>query len=124
MKLSEQRSTSEDNRDSQVLSAGSLWLRWDPHFNASGTLLNDQFSREPPFDEYLSRLEAAVPTVKAFGITDYYSVSNYRAVFDAKLAGSLEECDLIFSNVEMRLSIGTAKGKCVNTHVLICPDDV
>lgn len=111
------------NDIAESLGPGSLWLRWEPHIHAPGTLLNDEFSGERPFDEYLTRVEAASPTIKALGITDYYSLSTYQAVRDAKTAGRLVHCNLIFPNVEMRLGIGTTKGKWVNVHMLVCPDD-
>lgn len=107
----------------ETLSPGSLWLRWEPHIHAPGTLLNDQFSGDKPFDEYLNRLEEANPEIVALGITDYYSLSTYKAVRDAKAAGRLNECNLVFPNVEMRLAIGTTKGQWVNVHLLVCPDD-
>jgi len=106
-----------------ILSSGSVWLRWDPHIHAPGTVLNDQYGGENRLDEYLSKLEAATPSLKALGITDYYSLSTYKTIRDAKLAGRLAECDLIFPNIEMRLAIGTTKGSFVNIHLLICPDD-
>lgn len=85
--------------------------------------MNDQFSGDKPFDEYLNRLEEANPEIVALGITDYYSLSTYKAVRDAKAAGRLNECNLVFPNVEMRLAIGTTKGQWVNVHLLVCPDD-
>lgn len=37
--------------------------------------------------------------------------------------GRLAQCDLIFPNIEMRLGIGTIKGKWVNIHLLVNPDE-
>ena len=108
--------------EEETLSPGSLWLRWEPHIHAPGTLLEDKFNGESPLDQYLSRLEGAIPTIRALGVTDYYSLSTYKTVRNAKIAGHLPECELVFPNIEMRLGIGTTKGKWVNIHMLICPD--
>ena len=49
--------------------SGSRWLRWDPHFHAPGTALNDQFGREDgDFDAYLRKIETSAPTIRAVGI--------------------------------------------------------
>jgi hypothetical protein len=37
--------------------------------------------------------------------------------------GRLPACALIFPNIEMRLAVGTVKGKWVNVHLLVSPDD-
>lgn len=112
-----------DQEKEVVLKPGSVWLRWEPHIHAPGTLLNDQFDGKDPFEEYLGKIETATPTIKALGVTDYYSLSTYKMVRSAKCSGRLDDCKLIFPNIEMRLSIGTTKGKWVNIHMLVCPDD-
>lgn len=102
------------------LYAGSSWLRWEPHIHAPGTVLNDQF-KPTEFDDYLTKLEAATPTIRALGVTDYYNLDCYERVSAAKKTGRLSQCDLIFPNVEMRLDIATTKGKFVNFHLLVSP---
>lgn len=102
-----------------ILESGSRWLRWEPHIHAPGTVFNDQFSGEDPWEDYLVALEAAAPTIRAIGITDYYSTTTYQRVLAAKAAGRLPQCDLIFPNIEMRLGIGTVKGHYVNVHLLV-----
>jgi predicted ATPase len=111
----------EDMPDSRA--AGSRWQRWDPHIHAPGTILNDQFGGGDPFDEYLTRLESATPRISAIGVADYYAVDTYKAVVAAKTTGRLPHCELIFPNVEMRLDYGTVKGRWVNIHLLVSPDD-
>lgn len=106
-----------------ILSSGSVWLRWEPHIHAPGTLLYDQFNGENPLEEYLHRVETAIPIIKALGVTDYYNLTTYKTVRNAKSSGRLEHCELIFPNIEMRLGIGTTKGRWVNIHMLVCPDD-
>jgi ABC-type dipeptide/oligopeptide/nickel transport system ATPase component len=105
------------------LNSGSLWHRWDPHIHAPGTILNDQFSGDRKWEDYLDALEAADPPIRALGITDYYSIATYEAVCASKAKGRLPHCQLIFPNIELRLAIGTVKGRWVNIHLLVSPED-
>lgn len=107
----------------QALSSGSLWHRWEPHIHAPGTILNDQFRGPDAWTRYLDSLEAASPTIRALGVTDYYDTDIYERVRGAKSDGRLENCGLIFPNIEMRLGVGTVKGAWVNIHLLVSPED-
>lgn len=102
------------------LSSGSRWLRWDPHVHAPGTLFNDQFKGD--WGAYLTALEAATPTISSIAVTDYYLLDTYRAVQEHKSKGRLPNCHLVFPNVELRLSVGTAKS-WVNVHLLVSPEE-
>jgi hypothetical protein len=106
------------------LESGSRWQRWEPHVHAPGTVINDQFRGGDRWEDYLSALERARPIIRAIGITDYYSTDPYELVLRAKQSGRLADCDLIFPNLEMRLGLGTVKGKWVNVHLLVSPDDL
>lgn len=106
-----------------VPNSGSHWHRWEPHIHAPGTVLNDQFKGSDKWETYLAALEAATPPIRAIGVTDYYSTETYERVLEAKHSDRLPNCDLIFPNIEMRLGVGTVKGKWVNVHLLVCPDD-
>jgi hypothetical protein len=101
---------------------GSLWRRWDPHMHAPGTTLNDQFGGIT-IQAFLSTLDNASPAVAVVGITDYLSTSCYESVVAAAGAMTLKNVQLIFPNVEMRLTIGTKAGAGVNLHLLVSPDD-
>ncbi len=105
--------------------SGSRWLRWDPHFHAPGTALNDQFGgEEANFDAYLKKIETSSPTIRAVGITDYYLLDTYERVRKAKIEdGRIAKVDLVFPNVELRLDFGLPKGGWINAHLLVCPDD-
>src|SRR5438552_18578278 len=99
------------------LNSGSRWHRWEPHIHAPGTILNDQFKGADRWEGYLKEVETKTPRIRAIGITDYYSTDIYERVCEAKRQGRLPGCDLIFPNIEMRLGIGTVKGKWVNLHL-------
>jgi hypothetical protein len=103
------------------LNAGSQWYRWEPHIHAPGTVLNDQF--KGAWEDYLANLEKASPVIRAIGVTDYYSTETYERVLKAKAEGRLSACELIFPNIEMRLALGTVKGRWVNVHLLVSPED-
>jgi putative AbiEii toxin of type IV toxin-antitoxin system len=106
-----------------TFNSGSRWNRWEPHIHAPGTVLNDQFKGVDKWDRYLEALENATPSIRALGLTDYYSTDTYERVVEAKRNGRLAGCELIFPNIEMRLALGTVKGKWVNIHLLVSPDD-
>lgn len=104
--------------------SGSRWLRWEPHIHAPGTVLNDQFKGTDSWEQYLAKVEAAQPPIRALGVTDYYLLNTYEDVRRAKqIDGRLANVDLVFPNVELRLGFGTVKGNWVNCHLLISPED-
>src|ERR1035438_9610588 len=105
------------------LNCGSRWHRWEPHIHTPGTVLNDQFKGADSWENYLRAIENATPTIRAIGVTDYYSTDSYERVCQAKREGRLNTCQLIFPNIEMRLGIGTVKGKWVNLHLLVSPEN-
>ncbi len=100
---------------------GSLWHRWDPHIHAPGTILNNQFGPDA-WKSYLERISAIDPPIRALGITDYYDLGTYEVARAAWERGDLPGVALLFPNVELRLDIGTGRGKPVNVHLLVCPD--
>lgn len=104
------------------LSRGSEWHRWEPHIHAPGTVLNDQYPRDG-WDDYLATLEAASPSLRAIGVTDYCVTRSYEKVLEQKNHGRLPNCEVLFPNIELRLNTGTVKGHFVNIHLLVCPDD-
>lgn len=107
-----------------MTNSGSRWLRWEPHIHAPGTVLNDQFKGADSREQYLSKIEASSPQIRALGVTDYYLLDTYQEVRAAKYQdGRLSGVDLIFPNVELRLAFGTVKGNWVNCHLLIDPED-
>jgi energy-coupling factor transporter ATP-binding protein EcfA2 len=87
-----------------------------------GTVLNDQYQGDDPWEANLALLEARTPVIEAIGVSDYYSLDTYERLGASKDAGRLPHCGLIFPNVEMRLAFGTVKGQWVNVHLLISPE--
>ncbi len=102
---------------------GSIWHRWDPHIHMPGTLNNDEFEGENVLDEYVKRLNSAIPRIRAIGITDYYVLDSYEKLLAVKKKGGLPHVDLLFPNIELRFAINAAKGSPINVHLLVCPDD-
>ena len=102
---------------------GSIWQRWDPHIHAPGTVLNDQYSGQNPWEQFLTLVENSNPPIRTLGVTDYYSLDCYEAVLERKKQGRLTNVDLIFPNVELRYGNGTGKNHPINFHLLISPED-
>lgn len=105
------------------LNSGSVWYRWEPHVHGPGTIFNNQFIGEDPWGDYFSTLEASAPPIRAIGVTDYYLTDIYEHVLREKENGRLSKVDLIFPNIELRLDIGTIKGRWVNVHFIVSPED-
>ncbi len=112
-----------ENSKKHGISAGSSWHRWDPHIHCPGTVLNNQFRGEDPWEDFLTNIENSEPRIKALGITDYYRLNLYEEVLKKKALGRLPGVELIFPNVELRFQIETAKKSAVNFHLLFSPDD-
>lgn len=104
-------------------SRGSLWHRWDPHIHAPGTAMNDQYSGTDPWPEFISQVDKQDPPIRVLGITDYFLVDTYEKALYAKAAGSLPGVELLFPNVEVRLSLGTGSNSAINAHLLFSPED-
>lgn len=113
---------------------GSLWRKWDFHVHTKGTNKNDQFKSET-FDEFCIELfsEALKKKIHAIGITDYFSIDNYKRVIqfqreiDSQGIFSEDEKEwiktiFIFPNVELRLLPTTDSGRLINFHCIFNPD--
>jgi energy-coupling factor transporter ATP-binding protein EcfA2 len=107
----------------EAVSRGSQWHRWEPHIHAPGTVQADQYREDDAWELYLQALEAASPSLRAIGITDYCITRSYERLKAEKDNGRLSMCDLLFPNIELRLNTGTVKGNFVNIHLLVSPED-
>ncbi|MGX9857625.1 TrlF family AAA-like ATPase (plasmid) [Limimaricola variabilis] len=105
-----------------MIDRGSDWRRWEPHIHAPGTALNDQFGGGNGWDEWLTRVENALPKIEALAVTDYYLTDTYQEVLKYKDKGRLADVPLVFPNVEMRIN-AAAKSGFVNLHLLVSPED-
>ncbi len=104
-----------------MIGRGSEWHRWEPHIHTPGTVLNNQFGNNNPWEEYLRTLEGLTPRIKAIAVTDYYVTDTYEEVLNHKALGRIPDVDLIFPNVELRLDVA-AKSGFVNIHLLVSPE--
>ena len=57
------------------------------------------------------------------GATDYYTLATYERLLAEKAKGRISNVRLVFPNIEMRLVTGTMKGRAVNIHLLVSPND-
>ena len=115
---------------------GSNWRKWDLHVHTKGTAKNDQFT-SADFDIFCSILfkKSLENKIAAIGITDYFSVENYKKVknYLSKIDENEDFSDeekalikqiLILPNVELRMLPVTDKGKLVNIHCIFNPSFV
>lgn len=112
---------------------GSNWRKWDLHVHTKGTAKNDQFTSSN-FDAFCIILfkKALEKEICAIGITDYFSVANYKKVkkyisnIDSNESFTKEEKEkieqiLILPNVELRMLPVTDSGRLVNIHCIFNP---
>ena len=113
------------SNDSSFNPLGSLWNRWDPHIHTPGTALNDQYTGDERWTDFLQKLDSADPDIRAVGITDYCTIERYKELLALKKRHNLPNVGLLFPNVELRLSLETRKSSAVNIHLLFdpAPDD-
>ncbi|HYI81022.1 MAG TPA: AAA family ATPase [Thermoleophilaceae bacterium] len=110
-------------RSSTADPRGAIWRRWDPHIHTPGTLFEDRYRGDDPWEDFLAAVEAADPPIQALGVTDYWLLDNYRKVREYWDEGRLPGVQLVFPNIEMRLATATKHGAAINVHLLISPDD-
>jgi len=85
--------------------------------------MNDQYSGDDPWSEFFNRVDRHEPPIRALGITDYFLVDTYEKATAANAAGRIPGVQLLFPNVEIRLSLGTGTNSAINAHLLFSPED-
>lgn len=101
------------------MNRGSEWRKWDLHIHTPGTAKNDQYGKSDDiWEKYIEALENS--DVAVFGITDYFSIRNYKKVCEYQKQGRLDG-KYIIPNIEMRLLPVTGRSTLINIHVLFDP---
>lgn len=110
--------------------SGSEWRRWDLHIHTPDTKKNNQFRGrgsdeqwENFYKDILSYIDSDDITrnVSVLGITDYFSIDNYRKVMSDNVLTS--KFDLILPNIEMRVSPVSSQA-ALNIHLICNPEIV
>lgn len=101
------------------MNRGSEWRKWDLHIHTPGTAKNDHYGNsDEVWERYIDALEKSDVTV--FGITDYFSISNYIKVKEYQKQDRLKG-KFLLPNVEMRIYPVTDKNKLINIHAIFDP---
>lgn len=101
------------------MNRGSEWRKWDLHIHTPGTAKNDHYGNsDEVWERYIDALEKSDVTV--FGITDYFSTSNYIKVKEYQKQDRLKG-KFLLPNVEMRIYPVTDKSKLINIHAIFDP---
>lgn len=101
------------------MNRGSEWRKWDLHIHTPGTAKNDHYGNsDEVWEQYIDALEKSDVTV--FGITDYFSISNYIKVKEYQKQDRLKG-KFLLANVEMRIYPVTDKSKLINIHAIFDP---
>lgn len=106
---------------------GSEWRRWDLHIHTPETKKNDQFEGHTPqekWDKFYQDIISYIDSdeinhkVAVLGITDYFSVENYRKVISDKQI--TDKFDLIVPNIELRIT-PVSNESPINIHFICNP---
>jgi len=116
------------NRTSGVTSAvplmpfprGSEWRKWDLHVHTPGTAKNDNYSGGNAWETFISELEV-LSDVAVFGITDYWSIDNWKRLKDEQDNNHRLVGKFLIPNVELRIIPVTNQDIPINLHVLFDP---
>lgn len=101
------------------MNRGSEWRKWNLHIHTPGTAKNDHYGNsDEVWERYIDALEKSDVTV--FGITDYFSISNYIKVKEYQKQDRLKG-KFLLPNVEMRIYPVTDKSKLINIHAIFDP---
>jgi ABC-type hemin transport system ATPase subunit len=103
-----------------VYGRGSEWRRWDLHVHTPGTALGDQFG---DWDGYVAAVEAADPSIAVVGVTDYTTIRTYKTFLEYRAQRRMQNIILILPDIEFRISPETKRGKGINLHLLVSPED-
>ncbi|MCE6236006.1 hypothetical protein KSA41_06425 [Acinetobacter pittii] len=119
-----------------MINRGSEWARWDLHVHTKDTAKNDCFG-DISFEQYCVELfkKALDKDIKVIGITDYFSVKNFKRVIEFKEniskitdfnAEEKQRISKIFilPNIELRTTPSTSQGSAINFHLLIDPSAI
>ena len=114
---------------------GSEWRKWDLHVHTKGTAKNDLFISSDFADFCVVLFQKALENnIAAIGITDYFSIENYKKVkkfvdeIDSNEYFGSEEKNIIknifiMPNVELRMVPTTGQENLINIHCLFNPDE-
>jgi len=100
-------------------SRGTEWRKWDLHIHTPGTAKADQFGANS-WEKYIEVMESK--DVAAIGITDYFSIENFKKVMTLQANGKLRD-KFILPNIELRILPVTATETPINLHVLFDPSE-
>src|SRR5699024_7805003 len=100
---------------------GSEWRKWDLHVHAPSKYTcakNDQYegiNLDDKQNRFIDELKT-VNDIAVLGITDYFSLEGYKFVLSR--ADELSEFDLIFPNIELRITPVTSENRKINLHII------
>ena len=97
---------------------GSEWHKWDLHLHTPKTKLANNYKceTEEVWEKYCRKLNES--DVLAFGITDYFSIENYKYLLE-KYRKTYPECKKLFlPNVEFRIDSKNKDSEHIQLHVI------
>ncbi len=107
---------------------GSEWRRWELHIHTPLTRKGDCFTGSTEAEkwgnffesilEYIGEMDDPLKAIYALGITDYFSIENYKNVIQNH--DITKKIPLILPNIELRI-LPAAREAPINLHVIFNP---
>ena len=99
---------------------GSEWRKWDLHIHTPETKLSDKYKSKlegsDVWDAYCEKIETS--DVSVFGITDYFSVDNYKKLVSEFYKKYPKSNKVFFPNVEFRTADKNKDGEHIQFHIV------
>ncbi len=104
---------------SNIFERGSEWRKWDLHIHTPKTKLNNNYrvkDGQDIWDCYCKKIECS--DVSIFGVTDYFSVTNFNLFSDKFYEKYSNSKKVFFPNIEFRLDSKNSKSEHIQLHVI------
>lgn len=93
---------------------GSEWRKWDLHIHTPQTKLNNQYGDN--WNNFIKKIEES--DVSVFGITDYFSIDNYKGFLEKFKNKYPNSEKIFFPNIEFRIDSKNSNNEHIQCHVL------
>ena len=93
---------------------GSEWRKWDLHVHTPNTKLNNGYGDR--WDDFVEKINES--DIDVFGITDYFSIDNYKCFLEKFQIKYPDSKKTFFPNIEFRIDSKNKKAEHIQFHVI------
>ena len=92
----------------------SEWRKWDLHIHTPNTKLNNGYGDR--WDDFVEKINES--DIDVFGITDYFSIDNYKCFLEKFQIKYPDSKKIFFPNIEFRIDSKNKKAEHIQFHVI------